>query len=170
MEHNGLEGNFYSPTKGNLSSSQVIGEILSYIKERPEMFYDIIVGCDSSSGLEPNFPVAVAILRKGEGGRFFLKKVKYTSNFNKRFVNWRNRILHEVLLSCDLALVLREEIEKKIDKSFNYQFEYIHADIGENGGTKDMVKELTGLIKANGFEPIIKPYSCIASVVAHRYS
>ena len=170
MEHKGLGGNFYSPTKGNLSSSQVIEEILSYIKERPEMFYDIIVGCDSSSGIEPNFPVAVAVLRKGEGGRFFLKKVKYTSNFNKRFVNWRNRILQEVLLSCDLALVLREEIEKKIDKSFNYQFEYIHADIGENGGTKDMVKELTGLIKANGFEPIIKPYSCIASVVAHRYS
>ncbi len=170
MKYKALEGNFYNPTKGNLSSSQVIEEILSYIGERPEMFYDIIVGCDSSSGLEPNFPVAVAVLRKGEGGRFFLKKVKYPADFNKRFVNWRNRILQEVLLSCDLALVLREEIEKKIDGNFNYQFEYIHADIGENGATKDMVKELTGLIRGNGFEPIIKPYSCVASVVAHRYS
>jgi predicted RNase H-related nuclease YkuK (DUF458 family) len=170
MEHKGLEGNFYSPTKGNLSSSQVIEEILSYLKERPEMFYDIIVGCDSSSGQEPNFPVAVAVLRKGEGGRFFLKRVKYSTNFNKRFVNWRNRILQEVLLSCDLALVLREELEKRIDNSFDYQFEYIHADIGEAGATKDMVKELTGLIRGNGFEPIIKPYSCVASVVAHRYS
>jgi uncharacterized protein len=165
-----LEGNFYSPTKGNLSSSQLIEEILSYIRERPEMFYDIIVGCDSSSGLEPNFPVAVAILRKGEGGRFFLKKVKYPASFNKRFLNWRNRILQEVLLSCDLALALREELEKRINGAFNYQFEYIHADIGEAGATKDMVKELTGLIRGNGFEPIIKPYSCVASVVAHRYS
>jgi len=170
MEFKGLDGDFYSPTKGNLSSLQVIEEILSYIKERPEKFYDIIVGCDSSSGLEPNFPVAIAILRKGEGGRFFLKKVKYPSDFNKRFINWRNRILQEVLLSCELALILRDEIEKKIDSSFNYQFEYIHADIGENGATKDMIKELTGLIRGNGFEPIIKPYSCVASVVAHRYS
>jgi len=137
--------------------------------ERPEMFYDIIVGCDSSSGGEPNFPVAVAVLRKGEGGRFFLKRVKYSDDFNKKFINWRNRILQEVLLSCDLALALKEELVKRIN-GFDYQFEYIHADIGQNGATKDMVKELTGLIRGNGFEPIIKPYSCIASSVAHRYS
>ena len=170
MQHKVLEGNFYNPTKGNLSSSQVIEEILSYIKERPEMFYDIIVGCDSSSGQDPSFPVAVAVLRKGEGGRFFLKKIRYPSKFNKRFINWKNRILQEVILSCDLALIFREEIEKRIDKDLDYQFEYIHADIGENGATRDMIKELTGLIRGNGFEPIIKPYSCVASVVAHRYS
>jgi predicted RNase H-related nuclease YkuK (DUF458 family) len=170
MEKIDLNGHFYNPTKGNLTAHQVIEEIIGYIKEKPENFYDIIVGCDSSSGEEPNFPVAVAILRKGEGGRFFLKKVKYPSNFNKRFVNWKNRILQEVLLSCDLALLLREEFNKKLDTKFNYQFEYIHADIGENGATKDMIKELTGLIRGNGFQPIIKPQACIASAVAHRYS
>ena len=170
MREEFLDDKFFSPTKGGLSSDQVVEEIFGYIKEKPDMFYDIIVGCDSSSGLDPNFPVAVAVLRKGEGGRYFLKKTKYPTDFNKRFVNWRNRILQEVLLSCDLALFLREKIEKKISTNFNYQFEYIHADIGENGATKDMVKELTGLIRGNGFEPAIKPYSCIASSVAHKYS
>jgi hypothetical protein len=149
---------------------QIIEEIINYIKEKPEKFYDIIVGCDSSSEEEPNFPVAIAILRKGEGGRFFLKKVKYPPSFNKRFINWKNRILQEVLLSCDLALLLREEFKKSLDAEFNYQFEYIHADIGENGATKDMIKELTGLIRGNGFQPIIKPGAYIASTVAHRYS
>lgn len=165
-----MEGNFYSPTLGDLTSEELIQEILGYMQEKPERFYDIIVGCDSSSGGEPNFPVAVAILRKGEGGRFFLKRVKYEADYNKRFINWRNRILQEVLLSCDLALILKEEIAERINANLKYQFEYIHADIGENGATKDMVKELTGLIRGNGFEPIIKPYSCVASVVAHRYS
>ncbi|MDP2910337.1 MAG: ribonuclease H-like YkuK family protein [bacterium] len=170
MEKIDLNGYFYSPTKGNLLIQQIIEEIIGYIKEKPEKFYDIIVGCDSSSEEEPNFPVAIAILRKGEGGRFFLKKVKYSPSFNKRFINWKNRILQEVLLSCDLALLLREEFKEKLDAKFNYQFEYIHADIGENGATKDMIKELTGLIRGNGFQPIIKPQAYIASTVAHRYS
>ncbi len=169
-----LKGNFFNPTRGNLPVEEVIEEMIRYIKERPEKFYDIIVGCDSSSGEEPHFPVVVAILRVGEGGRFFLKRIKYPSPMNKKFVNWKNRILEEVLLSCDLALFLREDFKKKIqdanDKNLNYQFRYIHADIGENGQTKDMVKELTGLIRGNGFEPKIKPEAYVASVVADRYS
>ncbi len=169
-----LQGHFFNPTRGNLTAEKVMEEMINYMLEKPEKFYDIIVGCDSSSGNEPHFPVAVAILRVGEGGRFFLKKVKYSSNFNKRFVNWRNRILQEVLLSCDFALFLRENFTKKIQKlkskDFRYQFRYIHADIGENGQTKDMIKELTGLIRGNGFEPKIKPEAYIASVVADRYS
>ena len=165
---------FYNPTRGNLSAEQVIEEMIGYIQEKQDMFYEIIVGCDSSSGSEPNFPVAVAILRVGEGGRFFLKRVKYPPSVNKKFVSWRNRILQEVLLSCELALFLREEFKKKVqslkDKDLWYQFQYIHADIGEKGQTKDMVKELTGLIRGNGFEPKIKPEAFIASVVADRYS
>ena len=174
MEKIDLNGHFYSPTKGNLLIRQVIEEITGYIKERPEKFYDIIVGCDSSSEEERNFPIVIAILRKGEGGRFFLKKIKYSSDFNKRFIYWKNRILQEVLLSCDLALLLREELQREIERvndgTFQYQFRYIHADIGENGQTKDMVKELTGLIRGNGFEPKIKPEAYVASVVADRYS
>lgn len=165
------KGHFYNPTRGNLSVSEVIDEMISYIEQKPEKFYDIIVGCDSSSGEVPHFPVAVAVLRVGEGGRFFLKKVKYSSLVNKKFLHWRNRILEEVLLSCDLALFLRENFQKQVqDKNLNYQFRYIHADIGENGQTKDMIKELTGLIIGNGFEPKIKPEAYVASVVADRYS
>jgi predicted RNase H-related nuclease YkuK (DUF458 family) len=110
--------------------------------------------------------VAVVILRVGEGGRFFLKKVFYK---NRKFYNFKSRVLEEVLLSCELALYLREELEKKI-KNFNYQFRYIHADIGENGATRDMIKEVTGLIRCNGFEPKIKPEAYVASVVADRFS
>jgi hypothetical protein len=165
-----LEGHFYNPTKGNLSVQDVMDEMISYLKEKPEKFYDIIVGCDSSSGQEPHFPVAVVVLRVGEGGRFFLKKIGY---HNRKFYNWKERILEEVLLSCELALYLRENFEKRIkavDSSLRYQFRYIHADVGEAGQTKDMIKEVTGLIRGNGFEPKIKPESFAASVVADRYT
>lgn len=163
-----MNGYFYNPTKGNLSGEQVMDEIMGYISEKPENFYDIIVGCDSSSTDSPHFPVVIAILRKGEGGRFFLKKITYPFPENKKFVHWKNRILEEVLLSCEMALSLRESLANRVKG--NYEFRYIHADIGENGQTKDMIKELTGLIRGNGFEPKIKPESYIASVVADRYS
>jgi len=169
-----MNDTFFNPTKGNLSDREVIEEMIRYMQAKPEKFYDIIVGCDSSSSDEPHFPVAVAILRVGEGGRFFLKKVKYSSSENKKFSHWRNRILEEVLLSCDLALFLRENFQKRIqelnNQNLRYQFRYIHADIGERGQTRDMIKELTGLIIGNGFEPKIKPEAYIASVVADRYS
>ncbi|MCD5397064.1 MAG: ribonuclease H-like YkuK family protein, partial [Candidatus Pacebacteria bacterium] len=83
------------------------------------------------------------------------------------------RILEEVFLSCQLALYLRENFEKKIKRlkqKTNYQFCYIHADIGENGQTKNMIKEATGLIQGNGFEPKIKPEAFAAATVADKFS
>jgi hypothetical protein len=163
-----FQGYFLNPTKGNLKFDQMVNEILNYISEKPEKFYDIIVGCDSSSGEEPDFPVAIVILRVGQGGRFFLKKISYK---NRRFYNFKQRVLEEVLLSCQLALHLKEILKEKAkDKNFNYQLRYIHADIGENGATRDMIKEVIGLIKGNGFEPKIKPESFVASTVADRYA
>lgn len=166
-------GYFFSPSSGNLEFKEVIREIYSYISQEPTFFYDIIVGCDSPSSDKPFFPIAIVVLRTGAGGRFFLKKMQYPDAFLKKFVSWKSRILQEVYLSCELALSLRETLEKEFGKAtptFNYQFQYIHADVGEQGKTKEMIKEVTGLIRANGFEPRIKPMSFAASVVADRYT
>lgn len=164
------DGKFYNPTKGKITFEQVIQEIFSYIKDGPKYNYEIIVGCDSSSGQEPSFPIAIVVLKKGAGGRFFLKKIKY---HNRKFYNLHQRILEEVLLSCKLALELRDKVEKealKLPEPLAYEFRYIHADVGANGATKDMIKEVVGLIKGNGFEARIKPESFAASVVADRFS
>jgi len=161
MRQDIFNGNFYNPTKGSLTLEQTVAEIFSYMAEKQDKVYDIIVGCDSPSEEDPHFPVAVVVLRKGEGGRFFLKKIKYPLG-EKRFFSWKERILEEVTLSCRLALVLREKIGKGV--------KYIHADVGENGQTRDMIKEVMGLIRGNGFEPKIKPESFAASAVADRYT
>ena len=161
MQEDIFNGNFYNPTKGNLTLEETVAEIFSYMAEKQEKAYEIIVGCDSPSDEDPHFPVAVVVLRKGEGGRFFLKKIKYPSG-KKKFYNWKSRILEEVTLSCQLALILREKIGQGV--------KYIHADVGENGQTKDMIREVVGLIRGNGFEPKIKPESYVASVVADRYT
>ncbi|MBM3206081.1 MAG: hypothetical protein FJZ43_00455 [Candidatus Staskawiczbacteria bacterium] len=170
-------GQFYNPSNGRMNFKEVIDDIKGYILAQPGFFYDIVVGCDSPSSDKPFFPIAIVVLRKGAGGRFFLKKMHYPDEQLKRFVNvptnWKQRILQEVYLSCELALSLREALEREFGKAsptFNYQFQYIHADVGEHGKTKEMVKEVTGLIKGHGFEPMIKPLSFAASVVADRYT
>jgi hypothetical protein len=167
-------GHFFSPSKGNLSLGQVIKEIFGYMQELPEYQYEVVVGCDSPSSDKPFFPIAIVVLRTGAGGRFFLKKMQYDDKFLKKFAFWKNRILQEVYLSCELALSLREVLEKENPSTgsgrVNYKFEYIHADVGEKGKTREMVKEVVGLIKSNGFEPRIKPQSFAATVVADRYT
>ncbi len=175
MNHEIQNGSFFNPSRGELEFKEVIQEIYRYIASAPAFFYDIVVGCDSPSSDKPFFPIAIVVLRSGAGGRFFLKKMHYPDAYLKKFmhINWKQRILQEVYLSCELALSLRETLEKDFGGSrpdFNYQFQYIHADVGEQGKTKEMIKEVTGLIRANGFEPRIKPMSFAASVVADRYT
>lgn len=165
-----LQGQFYNPSRGNLSFKGMVKEIMAWISEKPEQFYDIVVGCDSGSGEIPSFPVAVVVLRKGQGGRFFLRKIGYK---NRKFYNWKSRVLEEVVLSCELALSLREALQKEMTGlNFRpcYQFRYIHADVGEAGATKDMIREVIGIIRGNGFEPKIKPEAYVASTVADRYA
>jgi predicted RNase H-related nuclease YkuK (DUF458 family) len=167
-------GHFFSPSKGNLTLEQVVKEIFGYMQELPENQYEIIVGCDSPSSDKPFFPIAIVVLRTGSGGRFFLKKMQYPDSYLKRFTNvptnWKQRILQEVYLSCELALSLKDVLEKENKLGLKYIFEYIHADVGEIGKTKEMVKEVTGLIISNGFTPRVKPYSFAASNVADRYT
>jgi hypothetical protein len=171
IENNILNnGDFFSPSKGNLNLKQVISEIFGYMQEFPEYKYEVIVGCDSPSSDKPFFPIAIVVLRIGAGGRFFLKKMKYDDNFLKKFKFWKNRILQEVYLSCELAISLREVLKNENKLGLKYEFQYIHADVGEKGKTKEMVKEVVGLIKSNGFEPRIKPQSFAASVIADRYT
>ncbi|MFW6282993.1 MAG: ribonuclease H-like YkuK family protein [Minisyncoccales bacterium] len=166
-----LKGKFYNPTKGKIELRDVMNEIKTYMERKPDKFYEITVGCDSPAQEDPFFPLAIVVRRKGQGGRFFLKKVEYKQN--DKFKNWRMRILEEVILSCELGNYLRENFEIKLKKSktkFNYRLEYIHADVGKNGITKDMIKEVVGLIKGNGFKPKIKPDAFAATSVADRYT
>ncbi|HEX9722147.1 MAG TPA: ribonuclease H-like YkuK family protein [Candidatus Paceibacterota bacterium] len=163
-----LNEKFFSPTKGVLSLQEVLAEMVTYMREIPHKTYEVIVGCDSSATQDPTFPVVIVVLRKQQGGRFFLRRVHYES---RPFPSRRQRIMEEVMLSCQLALWLRENFATKAaEQGVDYEFKYIHADIGEKGITRDMVKEVTGLIRGNGFEPKIKPESFAASTVADRFS
>ncbi len=167
------KGKFYNPTKGMLYFEEVMSEIINYMSESANESYSIVVGCDSSSEEKPHFPIAIVVLKEGRGGRFFLKKTDYSILSRNKFLSWKERILEETFLSCQLAVMLRKELKRAIEKNdfkLDYEFDYIHADVSKNGITKDMIKEVTALIRGNGFEPKIKPHSFAASIVADRFT
>jgi predicted RNase H-related nuclease YkuK (DUF458 family) len=45
----------------------------------------------------------------------------------------------------------------------------IHVDIGKNGETRELINEVTGMIRNNGFDVKIKPESYGASKIADRH-
>ncbi|PJC47460.1 MAG: hypothetical protein CO034_02445 [Parcubacteria group bacterium CG_4_9_14_0_2_um_filter_35_11] len=157
---------FISPTKGKMKFEKVVGDLIDFVLEQPEEVYRIIVGTDSEGKEVPDFVSAIVILRKGKGGRYFWKKIR-----DQKKYTLRTRIYEETMLSLKLAMKLRESIEKKLEKirPKNYKNLEIHTDIGQVGETREMIKEIVGMVRGNGFEVKIKPEAFGASSVADYY-
>ena len=166
------QGKFYNPTRGELTLEEVVEEIIAYIAREAKGDYDVVVGCDSSSGKTPVFPVVIVVRHLGRGGRFFVQKVSFSPK-EKKFFDIHSRILQEVYLSCQVALSLKEKLFQALEKAHFQplcQFRYIHADIGGDKETQAMIKEVVNLISGSGFEAKIKPESYAASAIADRFT
>lgn len=156
---------FISPTKGKVSFAQMTNEIIKFVIEKPGKSYQLIIGTDSEGKEFPLFVSAVVIYRTGEGGRFFYKKIK-----GRKKYTLRTRIYEETMMSLSLAIKIRENLEKELIKISpkNYKNLEIHTDIGQTGETKEMIKEIVGMVKGNGFEVKIKPEAFGATAIADR--
>jgi predicted RNase H-related nuclease YkuK (DUF458 family) len=152
---------FISPTKGHLSFEEVFDEILAYASENPDDRYSLIVGTDSQLKDDTCFVTALIVHRHGKGGRFF-----YTRHRESHARSLRQRIFYEASLSLGLASLLTEKLA---DSGQELNLE-IHLDVGSNGATKSLVKEVVGMVNGSGFSCKIKPDSYGASSVADRYT
>ena len=155
---------FKSPTLGPCNFEKVVNELTDFINKEPDAKYSVIVGSDSEmKNGYAEFVSVVAVHRVGSGGRYFWTK------FDSIIVHsMRDRIYREALFSLDLAHKVIDSLKDKIADN-QYGFE-IHVDIGQAGPTKDMIREITGMIKGYGFVPRIKPFAYGASNVADKYA
>lgn len=184
-------GTFYSPTKGALSLGGVINELINYKKEDPQAKYRIVIGTDSDAKEKrAEFVCVVAVHRIGKGGRYFWSRL-----YDERRLDLRSRIHQEATISLALAGALLEkelelhqmkvdigqsiiEIFKSLEKNpqnglakeiiFSNELE-IHVDIGRGGPTREMIREIVGMIKGSGFYVKIKPEAFAAANVADRH-
>lgn len=152
---------FISPTKGRLTFDQVFQEILGYASLYPDDNYRLIIGTDSQLREETCFVTALIIHRQGKGGRFF-----FTRKHDTHVRSLRQRIFYEASLSLSVASTLTEKL---VESGHEFNIE-IHLDVGSNGATKTLVKEVVGMVSGSGYPCRIKPDSYGASTVADRYT
>jgi len=164
-----MAGDFFiSPTRGKMTIQQMVDELVAFMREEPDYFYRLVVGTDSKTGKpdpreQVNFVTAVVIHRKGKGGRYFWQKNKVS-----KIGSLRDKIYTETLLSIQLAEKLVPDLTKKLNGE-RYKLE-IHIDVGDVGPTREMIKEVVGMVNGNGFTAKTKPESFGAFSVADKHT
>ena len=159
---------FNSPTKGELTVGEVINDVSNFVKDEPGSYYRLVIGTDSqtkSTGgkSQIDFVTAVVVHRQGKGARYFWKKEK-----KDRIPVLRDKIYTETLLSLSCAQELVPLLRKAVSPA-KYDFE-IHIDVGPIGPTRDMIKEVVGMVSGNGFIAKTKPEAWGASSVADKHT
>lgn len=153
---------FLSPTFGRLSFEEMFARLVDYINEDSTQRYNLIIGTDSFLSTETVFVSAVIAHRVGHGGRYF-----YSKSRRRKMDNLRQRIFYEATMSIELASAVMKKLNENGFKKLPLE---IHLDIGDNGDTKEIVREVVGMVTGSGYAAVTKPDSYGASKVADRHS
>lgn len=153
---------FFSPTKGKLGWDEVVANILEYMATDSRLAYKLIVGTDSHVKDETCFVTAIIIHRVGKGARYF-----YRRKWQRKIKSLRQKIFYETALSLEVAGQLANYLHEAGLDDMNLE---IHLDVGPNGETKELIREVVGMVVGSGFGAKIKPESCGASTVADKYT
>lgn len=165
-----MNGQFYSPTKGKLNLDETIDAIIDYLQEEPEASYSLVIGTDShehkiDGHKEIDFVTAIVAHRRGHGGRYFWQKIK-----KEKTHSLREKIYTETLLSLNLAQLIVPQVKEKLNGHVSRYDLEIHIDVGEKGETREMIKEVVGIVTGNGFCAKTKPEAYGAYVVADKHT
>lgn len=154
---------FTSPTAGEIRLEEIVDQISRAVRDEPDG-YQIIVGTDSKTHSMTISYVSVIILyRIGRGGVYFYTRKR--SKIGKH--SFKARIFQEVSLSLSTAALLEDSLR---DRGVNLPEIQCHSDIGNNGKTKTLIREVVSWIAASGYTPHIKPTSFGATSVADRHT
>jgi uncharacterized protein len=163
---------FFNSTQKNMDFLYVVNKIEELIQKNPEDIYRLAVGTDSQSKHKRTcFVSAIHLHRVGYGAWGCITKKVY----NRKFSSLREKIAKETIMTYELVLKLNEDLFDKIcnlsikNKAFNIDIE-AHIDVGENGETRKLIREMMGYFQGTGIRALIKPYSYAASSYADRLS
>jgi uncharacterized protein len=156
------EGLFHSPTRGPLNYEDLVRDLLNYVAEEKDAKYKLIVGTDSHTRTDLCFVTAIIVHRLGKGARYY-----YRRKYQQKIRSLRQRIFYEAALSLAMAEKLAESLAAEGAAALNVE---IHLDVGEHGDTRDIIRDVVGMVVGSGFHAEIKPKSYGASKVADRYT
>lgn len=163
---------FESITHGRVNLEEAIVAIKLFLEEEVDAQYSLVIGTDSHEKLDQSnqkrliHPItAVVVHRKGFGGKYFWMKQDL-----REVHSLREKIYAETLSSLNFATTFVPSLKKSLNGiSPNYNLE-IHVDVGEHGDTRDMIKEIIGMVTGNGFIAKTKPFAYAATYVADKHT
>lgn len=160
-----------SVTHGEIKIKESIQLIKNFLEEKQTAEYSLVIGTDShervANGGSKTIGLVTAVLvhRKGFGGKYFWKRKNITD-----IHSLREKIYAETLESLNFALLYVPLLRKELNgESPIYNLE-IHIDVGEHGDTRDMIKEVVGMVTGNGFVAKTKPQAYGATYVADKHT
>lgn len=156
------DGMFHSPTKGPLGYDRLVSDLLEYLAEEPHASYKLIVGTDSHTRTDLCFVTAIVVHRLGKGARYY-----YRRRHQPKMRSLRQKIFYETAISLSMAERLANSLANSGASGLNVE---IHLDVGENGETRELIRDVVGMVVGSGFHAEIKPNSYGASKVADRYT
>ncbi len=157
---------FHSARHQAIGLTLVVKDIVAYIIEEPRARYDVIIGTDSQGRVIVDFVTAIVVHRVGHGGRYFWQR-----SHKGPIHSLREKLYTETMLSIETAerftQLLKEELAAHPSVIYNFE---IHVDAGENGPTRDVLREVVGMVRGYGYYVRTKPQSYCASSVADRHA
>jgi len=112
--------------------------LVEYMSEESDQHYHLIIGTDSLLSEKTCFVTAIIVHRVGHGGRYFYRKM-----FNRKMESLRQRILFETSLSLETAGLISAELSRNGHSELPVE---IHLDVGPNGDTKRIIREVIGMV------------------------
>ena len=141
---------------------EVLEKVVWFLNLDKNASYDLIIGTDSEAVQgNADFVTAVIVHKKGRGGVYFWGRQNV-----KNLYSLKQRIWHEATISLAMAQNLVDDFAKVGLVDLNLE---IHVDIGPNGKTRELIADIVGMIRSNGFKVATKPTSWGASHVADRH-
>lgn len=153
---------FVSPSKGRLSFDQMFDDIIGFVSESPRASYRLIIGTDSQLRENTCYVTAVIIHREGKGARYY-----YNREHQRASRSLRQRIYYETARSLSVAGRIAEKLSVNGYADLDIE---IHLDVGREGETRDLIREVVGMVAGSGFNARIKPDSYGATKVADKYT
>lgn len=165
---------FQSLTYGELDIDGIINKIKSFLEEDPENEYSLVIGSDShekndqkkTNGTKDlNLVTAILIHRKGYGGQYFWRRQTV-----RNIHSLREKIYAETTTSLAFASIFVPLFKKHLNGHAPHYNLEIHVDVGEHGDTRNMIKEVVGMVTGNGYIAKTKPEAYAASYVADKHT
>ncbi|MFA4886121.1 MAG: ribonuclease H-like YkuK family protein [Desulfotomaculaceae bacterium] len=156
---------FTSPSKGKMDFEEMMADIIKYIKGLPTSAYKVIIGSDSMVKNDTCFITAIVVHRLGKGARYY-----YHKKIQRKIKSLRQKIFYETALSLEVGgLVHKYFADFGFDDVDDLDVE-IHIDVSVHGETRNLIREVVGMVTGSGFKAKIKPEAYGASTVADKHT